>query len=101
MTDFTRSNRELWAKKYNWPPGALEACNAIEDDYPEWHPLWSPGADSGSRQRAGFYATNRGWSAMAEPVFGSTPEDLVKAIDSIEAEWEAARKREASLWSRR
>jgi hypothetical protein len=85
--DFTRSNRALWAKKYNWPDGALETCNAIEDSYPEWHPLWSPGSDHGSRRRAGFYAMKRGWDAWVAPVFGATPEALVKAINDIEAEW--------------
>ncbi|GGM23282.1 hypothetical protein GCM10007977_025610 [Dactylosporangium sucinum] len=56
MTDYTRPNQELWARKYNWPAGALEACNAIEDQHPDWHPLWEPDSDSGSRQQCGFYA---------------------------------------------
>lgn len=98
--DFTRSNRALWAEKYGWPAGALEACNAIEDELPEWHPLWNSGSDSGRHRRAGFYAMKRGWDAWVEPAFGSTPEALVAAINSIDAEWAAEQARQAGPWRR-
>ena len=101
MTNFTLSNRALWARRYNWPPGALEICNSIEEQYPDWHPLWEPGSDSGSRQQRGYYATRRGDTAMQEPLYGVTPEDLVERIQLANKDRlakDADRERWVRMW---
>lgn len=38
-----RRNEELVAERLHWPDGALEACRAIERDYPEWLAYWTRG----------------------------------------------------------
>jgi len=102
MTGYTRSNRELWAKRYRWPRGALEACNAIEDLYPNWSVLWEPGSKSGSRQQRGFYAKRRTDVLDRPPVYVAKAEDLVARIKAADEEREAedeATKRLMRLWS--
>jgi hypothetical protein len=103
MTDYRRSNRELAARRHNWPAGALEACNAIEGRWPEWHPVWEPGSDGGSRARAGYYATRLGAPASAELLFAETAEALTKLVELVENERnavKAANRRLAGLWAR-
>lgn len=35
--------REIVAERLGWPPGAVEACRAVEEKHPTWYCWWTPG----------------------------------------------------------
>jgi hypothetical protein len=46
-------NRQLIAERLGWPDGALDACTALEADYPDWAVFWTdrrPADEPGYRE---------------------------------------------------
>jgi hypothetical protein len=71
-------NRRLLAGRKDWPQGAVEACEAIEAQHPDWFPMWSAGGEA-SRPDTGYYAQRRHGEQLA---YGKTPWDLCLDIES-------------------
>jgi hypothetical protein len=67
-------NRRLVAERLGWPDGALEACSALEADYPAWHVFWTRGGLPRSPER-GFRAIHEERNRRTE-LYAPTAEDL-------------------------
>jgi len=86
-------NRQVLAERLHWPAGALEHCEEIERQYPDWSISWSD-ACAWAKQEAGYFATHRqrrvwdggGWPNLQ--VSGATPYQLVAAIEAVPPEEE-------------
>lgn len=87
--DLAWKNRRTIAERLHWPEGALEACEQIEQDHPEWYPNWSAGGWP-IYQEPGFYALR--WNnreRMERPVYGADPEQLAAALkDQPPSRWD-------------
>lgn len=68
--------RRIFAAKENWPEGALEACEALEREFPHVHPVWNKGGMAGVWHRPGFYGTVRGLPGNGRTVYAPTAEEL-------------------------
>lgn len=83
MTELGRRNRRLIAERADWPDGAVEACEKIEDEYPEWVIWWAPeNPAKGFEHDAGFFATPAHYvhRSARRRHFGATPEELSEAL---------------------
>ncbi|MEV0646197.1 hypothetical protein AB0I28_13130 [Phytomonospora sp. NPDC050363] len=69
-------NRRVFAVRENWPEGALEACEAIEREFPKVHPVWHKGGWPGVWSEPGFYGTVRGLPGAGRTMYAPTPEAL-------------------------
>jgi hypothetical protein len=71
-------NARLIAERLQWPDGALEACEALEEEFPGWMVFWTWGrlpADPHPGYRAVTEnARRRGYA------YGVTPEELGAAL---------------------
>ena len=74
-------NRQVLAQRLGWPAGALEACEAIELQHPDWHPSYcQANTTPGFESPAGFYATRR-HARRGEPrAYGADAVALRQAI---------------------
>jgi hypothetical protein len=41
--DLLRHNRRVLAERLGWPEGAVDACAALEAEFPRWMVFWSAG----------------------------------------------------------
>ena len=74
-------NRRLFAEREAWPEGAVEACEDIEREHPDWYPNYSHGGTLGRQHRdAGYYAGRRGAPWEEPPAYGANPQELTAAI---------------------
>lgn len=67
-------NRRVIADRLGWPEGALDACLALEEQYPRWGVFWTDGGplrDSRPGYRAYAIASGRSHGMSAE-----TPDQL-------------------------
>jgi hypothetical protein len=72
-------NRQLIAERIGWPAGAIEACTALEADYPRWLVFWTRG-DPPARPGPGFRAIGRTRAAGRVEAFAETAEGLRDAL---------------------
>jgi len=78
--DLRAKNLPILAERLNWPPGALEAVQAIEGEFPKYLAWWSSGGWCGD---PGFYAIRSGSRSRA--LYAADPEKLAVLIaDEIE-----------------
>ena len=77
-------NRRTLAERLGWPAGALEACEEVEQEHPEWHISYSSGGGR-TWSRAGFYAKRKAaWRPEPAP-YGANTDELVAAIQAWQA----------------
>jgi hypothetical protein len=67
-------NRRLVAERLGWPDGALDACTALEAEFPAWHVFWTRGGLPRSPER-GYRATCEVRHRRTE-LYAPTAEDL-------------------------
>jgi hypothetical protein len=68
-----RRNRLLVADRCGWPAGTVAVCEQIDQDYPDWFPVWyEPGK--------GFLAGRQDWRHGERAVYGATGEELIEQI---------------------
>ncbi len=71
--ELREKNRELFARKDHWPPGALEACERVDAKYPGFYTNWH-WASGPTYPRDGYYSH---WLASGDsPVYGATIAEL-------------------------
>ena len=79
-----RMNRRVLAERTGWPALAVEICEDIEDESPEWFVTWSHGGGMLWKE-PGFYAGRHDWR-WSDPrpryVYGATADDLREAIEA-------------------
>lgn len=81
--DLPRHNRRVIAERIGWPDGAVEACDWIEQAYPEWIPGWQHESKiRGFERPEGYYATRQGGHSGEPDLYGATAEDLAAAIEA-------------------
>lgn len=84
-------NRELLAQRLNWPPGALDACRAIEREFPGWYAWWSS-------TRGGYGASPAQVPAIRSRTYYSQTADGLRTQLRHDVERESAeRERNARL----
>ena len=70
-------NRRVIAERLGWPAGALEACEAIEVEHPNWYPGYrQANTVPGFESPAGFYAIRRGAARGELVAYGADAEAL-------------------------
>ena len=78
----TIKSRRSMADRLNWPAGALEICEEIESDFPDWYPTYVRPNMQRSTSRPGFYAIRHiAWRAEL-PAYGSTGDRLKRALEA-------------------
>lgn len=84
------NNRQILADRLHWPDGALQACERIERDHPDWSISWlRENTISGFERPAGYRAVRGGFHSCV--VSAATAEELVRAIEGAppaEHSWE-------------
>lgn len=73
-------NRRVLSVRLGWPDGAVEVCEQVERDHPDWYPNYSQGG-SRARPEVGYYALP--WKPPRPgqaPVFGADADALIAAI---------------------
>lgn len=72
-----RMNKRILADRCGWPDGALEECEKLDADFPEWSASWARGGGLTWRED-GYYAQPRRWSYSGPNPFlyGATVDDL-------------------------
>lgn len=79
-TELARRNRRLIAERLDWPDGAVQECEAVEAERPDWAVTWAAGGGL-TWIRPGFYAHRLRWSR--EPwLYAATAGELRKRIDA-------------------
>ncbi len=75
------NNRRVLAERLRWPLGALQECEWLERDHPEWTACWRH-ACAWSGKPAGYYARrhNEDGRRYPEP-YGATPQELVAEME--------------------
>lgn len=107
-------NRMALAERQEWPPGALEMCQALEAEHPGWYFFWlSENMIRGWERPAGWTASRDDVSLVGADelrrmpedgtarhphVFGVTPAVLVERIAAVEDRIEQKREREEAVW---
>jgi predicted DNA-binding transcriptional regulator AlpA len=76
-------NRRILAERLNWPNGALETCEQVEQESPEWHITYSAGGNR-TWNKAGFYAQRKAAWRPEPALYGASASELEAAI----AEWQ-------------
>jgi hypothetical protein len=78
--ELARRNRRVFAERLRWPEGALEACEAIDQEHPGWTASYRHAQHGGDP--AGYYA-NRWVHDPHDPgKYGATPDELRAALPS-------------------
>lgn len=77
-------NRRLIAERLGWPDGALDACLALEADFPRWSVYWTKGGLPPDPRR-GYRAFARVHWARFDAV-AETPEELRERLDEADAQ---------------
>jgi hypothetical protein len=72
-----RHNRRVLAERLNWPEGAVEACDRIDDEHPGWYSSYRHAYRD---QPAGYYAHHHVEFGARWHVHGYTPDDLHERI---------------------
>lgn len=55
-----RMNKRILAERTGWPDGALEECEKLDAEFPEWSASWADGGGLTWRED-GYYALPRRW----------------------------------------
>jgi hypothetical protein len=75
-----RKNQALFAERFHWPDGALEACRKLEDRFPGWYVSWLPeNTIAGFERPAGFWAVHDGSMHRVEAL-RPTARELAKVM---------------------
>jgi len=80
-------NRRVIAERSGWPDGAVDACEQLERDWPDWSVSWEAGGGKESKD-PGFYANRHDWHPRdpgPRDQYGATPDELRTAIESAPA----------------
>lgn len=77
-------NRRLIAERLRWPTGALEACAAIEQEFPAWMVWWNDGALPVA-PLPGYRASLLLHGHRAE-LYASTADELRAQVATVDAE---------------
>jgi hypothetical protein len=73
-------NRRLLAERWHWPTGAVQECEWIEREHPEWSPWWQQ-ANAWAQKAEGYYARRYGEDGPRYPEpYGVTPLELIAAM---------------------
>jgi hypothetical protein len=74
------NNRRILAERLGWPVGAVQECEWVEREHPEWFPTWQDANDWSGRP-AGYYARRYGQDGDRYPEpYGATPLELIAAM---------------------
>lgn len=86
--ELAASNRRLLAQRGRWPEGAVQACEAIEADFPDWGVSYSHGGGA-TWVDPGYYARRIRHRHMEDYEYGSTVEEIRAAIEvsQLLTEW--------------
>lgn len=80
--DLLRHNRRIIASRIGWPDGAVEACDKLQDAYPDWIPGWQPASTiPGFEHPAGYFASRHSRRHDEPPAYGADPLELAAAIE--------------------
>jgi hypothetical protein len=109
-----RYNRAIIAERVGWPAGALETCERLEFEHPEWMLYWQQANDIKGWERPAGYSASRddvslvgGDELRRQPedgvrrslcVFAPDPAELVRRIAAAEDRVALEREREQQLW---
>jgi len=82
--DLAWRNRRILSVRLGWPAGAVDVCEQVERECPDWYPNYSQG---GSRERpdGGYYPLP--WKPQRpsrRPVFGIDADTFIAAIRAEE-----------------
>ena len=81
--ELARMNRMIIALRNDWPDGAVEECEKLEDASPGWGISWSAGGNM-TWTKPGYYATRADWhrtDVAPRYLHGATSGELAAAIE--------------------
>jgi prophage regulatory protein len=73
------NNRRILDERLNWPTGALETCEQVEQEHPEWSINYSSGGGR-TWSKAGFYAIRKAAWRPEPDLYGADATELEAAL---------------------
>lgn len=77
--DLYWANRRLVAGRLNWPAGAVQICEWVDTDNPDWRTYYRIGV---GEQPAGYCSWHIDHYHLEPDMYGATPGELRAAIET-------------------